>query len=896
MQIKKATHPSRNLFLLSLLFLSFASSTRAAAPKAGEGASLKLRDGWRMQSLWKVPQSGAAISSPGFADVSWYPVSVPTTVVSALVKLKHYPDPDFGMNLRQLPGVTYPVGENFSNVPMRQDSPFMAPWWFRKSFTLPASYKAKTIWLYFGGINYRANIFLNGKQVGTYDDVAGAWRTYEFDITAEARPGGQNVLALEVFSPTEKDLAITFVDWNPSPPDKNMGLFREVEIRTSGPVAIRYPAVMTKLDSDQAAHLTVTALLKNASPKDVNGQLKGKIGEVEFSEDVQLKAGEQKDVVFDPEQVAQLNFDHPRLWWPEQMGSPELYKLQLHFAINGQTSDTAETNFGIREVTSELNSAGKRVFSVNRKKILIRGGGWTPDMMLRENPQRLRDEFAYVRDMGLNTIRLEGKLETEDFFNLADQQGILVMAGWCCCDAWEHWKDWSEEELPIAKASLRDQIYRLRSHPSLLVWLNGSDNPPPPNVEQAYLQIEKDLLWPNPVISSATAVPTTVSGQSGVKMTGPYEYVAPNYWMEDSLTSTHPQTCNPGGCGGGYGFNTETSPGPAIPPIESIHAMLPKEHWWPMDDWWKFHAGGQNFRDLRVFTEALNARYGSANSLEDYSFKSQVQAYEGIRAMFEAYSRNKYTSGGVIQWMLNNAWPSFIWHLYDFYLRPGGGYFAAKTALQPLNPLYGYDDRSIYLVNSRYADASAVRVSTKILNLDMSEKFGNQSTVDVPADGVVKVVSLPEISDLSPTYFVVLKVSDSTGKLLGSNLYWLSTKPETIDWAKSTWFNTPTQSYADFTALSELPKVKLKVTDQSNREGEQEITHVTLENPSKSLAFFIRLKLKKGAAGPEILPVLWQDNYISLLPGEKRELMAKYRASELGGERPVIEVRGWNTE
>jgi len=391
-------------------------------------------------------------------------------------------------------------------------------------------------------------------------------------------------------------------------------------------------------------------------------------------------------------------------------------------------------------------------------------------------------------------------------------------------------------------------------------------------------------------------VPTTVSGQSGVKMTGPYEYVAPNYWMEDSLASTHPQTCNPGGCGGGYGFNTETSPGPAIPPIESIHAMLPKEHWWPMDDWWKFHAGGQNFRDLRVFTEALNARYGAANSLEDYSFKSQVQAYEGIRAMFEAYSRNKYTSGGVIQWMLNNAWPSFIWHLYDFYLRPGGGYFAAKTALQPLNPLYGYDDRSIYLVNSRYTDASTVQVSTKVLNLDMTEKFGNQSTVDVPADGVVKVVSLPEISDLSPTYFVVLKVSDSTGRLLGSNFYWLSTKPETIDWAKSTWFNTPTQSYADFTALSELPKVKLKVTDQSKRDGDQEITHVTLENPSKSLAFFIRLKLKKGAAGPEILPVLWQDNYVSLLPGEKRELTAIYRASELGAERPAIEVKGWNTE
>src|SRR6185437_15253982 len=424
----------------------------------------------------KVEKSGTEISTTRFSDATWYPVSVPTTVVSALVKLKKYPDPDFGINLRKLPGMTYPVGENFSNIAMRQDSPFMVPWWFRKTFLVPSTDKGKTLWLYFGGINYRANIFLNGNQIGTYDDVAGAWRAYEFNITDAALPGRQNVLAVEVFSPTEKDLAITFVDWNPMPPDKVMGLFRDVEIRTSGPVTIRYQAVMSKVDADQKAHLTVTALLKNGSKQNVSGQLKGRIKDVEFSQDVQLHAGERKDVTFDTAEFPQLNLDHPRLWWPAQMGNPELYTLELSFHINGQISDASNTSFGIREVTSELDTANHRIFSVNGKKILIRGGGWSPDMMLRQNPQRLRDEFGYVRDMGLNTIRLEGKLENDDFFNLADQQGILVMAGWCCCDAWEHWPEWTPEELPIAKESLRDQIYRLRGHPSLLVWLNGSDN------------------------------------------------------------------------------------------------------------------------------------------------------------------------------------------------------------------------------------------------------------------------------------------------------------------------------------------------------------------------------------------------------------------------------------
>jgi exo-1,4-beta-D-glucosaminidase len=366
--------------------------------------------------------------------------------------------------------------------------------------------------------------------------------------------------------------------------------------------------------------------------------------------------------------------------------------------------------------------------------------------------------------------------------------------------------------------------------------------------------------------------------------------------MEDALGANHPQNCNPGGCGGGYGFNTETSPGPAVPPIESIQAMLPKEHRWPIDDWWNFHAGGGAFKDIHVFTEALNNRYGAANSLEDYTQKSQVQAYEGIRAMFEAYSRNKYTSGGVIQWMLNNAWPSMIWHLYDYYLRPGGGYFGAKTALQPLDPVYGYDDHAIYVVNSRYNEAKQIKVMTKVLNLDMSEKFSNESTVDVPADGSIKVTSIPEIADLSPTYFLSMRILDQSGKLLGSNFYWLSTKRETIDWSRSNWYTTPTSSYADFTALANLPKVKLTVSSRNERQGAEELTHVVLENPSKNLAFFVRLKVNRGKGGQEILPVMWQDNYLSLLPGEKREITATYRASELGAAVPSVEVRGWNTE
>jgi exo-1,4-beta-D-glucosaminidase len=884
------------LFIILAYFLL--ASSLLAQDAGQKNTKLTLHDGWTLQTSAKVEAKGEVISSAQFSPKGWHEVTVPTTVVAALVKDKTFPDPLFGMNLRDFAGVNYPIGGNFSNIPMASDSPYAVSWWYRKQFSVPESYKGKTIWLKFNGINYRANIFLNGKQIAKSDDVAGAWRTYEFNVTDSAKPGSENVLAVQVYSPTDHDLAITFVDWNPAPPDKNMGLWREVYLTTSGPVALRYPTVVSKLNlPSDMAQLTVTAQVKNGSNQPVKGKVEGEIGSVKFEQDVDLGANEAKDVTFTPDKFSQLVFTSPRLWWPAQMGKPNLYKLTMQFEVNGAVSDESHSQFGIREISSEVNSVGGRVFTINGKKILIRGGGWTPDLMLRENSQRLHDEFKYVEDMGLNTVRLEGKLETQEFFDIADRDGVLVMAGWCCCDFWERWPRWKPQDFEIAKQSLRDQIYRLRSHPSLVMWLNGSDNPPPPDVEQMYLDIEKDLLWPNPVVSSATGKKTSVTGESGMKMSGPYEYVAPSYWQVDTPEGQPGRKlCNPGGCGGGYGFDSETSMGPAVPPIESIKAMVGKDHLWPIDDVWNYHAGGGEFKTIGVFTDALTNRYGKSDNVEDFATKSQMQTYEGVRAMYEAYSRNKYQAAGVIQWMLNNAWPSMIWHLYDYYLRPAGGYFGAKHALEPLHPLYGYDDHSIWLVSSQYEDAKGLKLTTKIYNLDMTEKFSQENPVDAGADSTAKIFALPDIAGLSPTYFLVLKLQDSAGKVVGSNLYWLSTKPETIDWAKSNWWMTPTATYADFTSISQLPKVKLRVSDRSERKGEEGITRVTLENPSKSLAFFVRLKVNKGDKGAEILPVVWEDNYISLLPGEKREVTATYRAGELGAAKATVEISGWNVE
>src|SRR3954467_4384132 len=789
------------------------------------------------------------------------------------------------MNLRDLPGTTFKIGANFVHTPMDPQSPYAVPWWYRKTFRVPTSMSGKRITLKFDGINYRANIWVNGRRLADSTTVAGTYRHYELDITDAVNRSGSNALAVEVFAPTPPDLQTTWVDWNPSPPDKDMGLWQPVSLNASGDVVVRYPMVSSRVDTAtlRSADLTVSAILRNLTPRQVSGSLRGRIGNVSFSRPVTLAANDSTVVRFTPDSFPQLHFANPRLWWPAQLGSPELYQLSLEFVENGRVSDRQNLRFGIREITSESTPKGGRLFRVNGRRILIRGGGWAPDMFFRPQPERQDAQLQYALDMHLNTLRLEGNYEDDRFWRQTDSLGILVMTGWVCCSAWEEWKTWGPEQHAVAEASLRDQIRRLRGHPSALVWLNGSDNPPPADVEQMYLNVEQQEGWPNPTISSASAKPAAFSGASGVKMTGPYDWVPPSYWLQDS---TH---------GGAWAYNTETSPGAAVPPIESIRRMMPqRDIAWPLDSVWLFHAAGGQFTHLLDrFNTALSTRFGAPTSAEDYTKTSQLMTYEGERAMFEAYRRNKYTSTGVIQWMLNNAWPSIYWHLFDWYLRPAGGYFGAKKANEPVHVLYSYDDRSIAVVNSSAAltPIRGVHLHTRVYDIDGTQRLGRDTVIDVPGDSSMRVTTLAEQSTSAP-YLLDLRLIDANGRALSTNLYWLANRMDALS-DSSTWYMTPVKNYADFTALRSMPQAAVNASARFSSSGGKGTARVTLKNPGSSIAFFLRLQVT-GRGGEEALPVLWEDNYISLLPGESRTLTASYNVRDLGGASPNVLVTGWN--
>jgi len=373
-----------------------------------------------------------------------------------------------------------------------------------------------------------------------------------------------------------------------------------------------------------------------------------------------------------------------------------------------------------------------------------------------------------------------------------------------------------------------------------------------------------------------------------VKMTGPYDYVPPAYWYVDTRY------------GGAFGFMTETGPGPAIPPQSSLRKMIPADHLWPIDDVWNFHAGaGRDFNSLKHYNDSMDAIYGAPAGLDDYIKKSQAMAYDGERAMFEAYTRNKYRSSGVIQWMLNNAWPSVVWHLYDYFLQPAGGYFGAKKACEPLHVQYSYDDRTVVVANNEYRDVAGLTVSAELYDVELQKKFSRQVNLDARADSIQVAFAVPEVSPAPKVSFLKLSLNNSAGEVRSSNFYWLPAQLSSFDWdldrTNEHAYYSAVTSYEDLTALNQLPHARVEASATIGHTDDGDTVRVLLHNPSDHLAFQVRLGIREEKRDDEILPVFWQDNYLSLLPNESRMVVARYSGHKLDGH-PQLDVDGWNVE
>lgn len=883
-------------------------------PPAGE---TQLSTGWQLASARDVTAAGSDVSRPDFSGRGWHQVrSMPATVLQALQDDGTYPNPYFGTNL-------------LTEVP--QDL-YQQDWWYRTTFDAPAGHT--TYQLDFPGINYRAEIWLNGHLVAGADDVVGMYVDHQLDVTGWINRGRSNTLAVKV-TPERAlqdvngvELADSWFDWinwnylgyqgpdkNPTNgnsfvADRNAGIWKPVTLRVSGAVAIGDTAVNTDLPlpSTDSARLTIHSAVHNFSTDRVRGVLRATISrpgkpDVRVEQPVSLAPGEQREVSFTPTDFSALVLDHPDLWWPYTMGRPDLYDLRVEFRQYGRAVDATAQRFGVRTITQgrddderfpELGTGGSFYLRVNGRDFLVRGATYTPDLLYRYDPDRDDAILAYARDLGLDMLRLESKIPPVRFVERADELGIPLMVGWMCCNQWEKWSQWDPEDLRVAQDSMRSQVSMLRSHASAFVWANASDGRPPRPVLDDYHDILRDLHWQNAVVDTVSSYTTNAAGErlwDGIQMAGPYSWRPPTYWFSGRYRAAR-------------GASAEQGDNEHIPPFASLTKFIPPDKLWPINDAWYFHAGSNDGNaNLMSIQRAINRRYGWSSSAEEFTRKAQLAHYESTRAQFESFAALGWAGHKMtIYWMLNNHWPSFFGNIFDYYLRPGGAYYGAKTGLRPLSAVFDsyatgdHTQANVTVVNQTPSAATNLRARVRVYDLQGRLRDDRTSpALTVPSGGATPAMTLPRMARDSRVFFVRCELIGDGGDVLSENVYWQSQQNDDVgdpngDFA----FELNQASWADMTALNYMAKVPLEVTAKGSVNGAgQNVVDIRLRNTTTRVAFFERAEVTQTPGGDEILPIEYSDNYVTVFPGETVDVEAVVPSPLVTAN--WVRVTGYNT-
>jgi exo-1,4-beta-D-glucosaminidase len=876
---------------------------------------IELAKNWKLASSNEVQSEGTMVSSAGYNDAGWYPIHrMPATVLQILQEDGVYTDLYVGKNLlEKVPQDLY-----------KQD------WWYRTTFKAPAG---ESYTLEFPGINYRAEIWLNGEKIADNKQVVGMYVAHELNVTQWIKRGSENVLAVRV-TPEQKiqdvtgvELADSWYDWLnwkyvgykgqkrrnswqgvSFVPDRNAGVWKPVYLRVTGNVSVNHALVNSELLlAESSARLTVFTNLRNLSSQPVSGTLKGTISRkgkptIHFEQSVtNLSSGEDRQVEFTPEKFPELIVKNPDLWWPYTMGEPALYDLQLEFVRNKTLSDSAHIRFGIRQITQhrdndehfpEMGKGGNFYLKVNGRDFRVRGGNYTPDILYRYDPEREEDILSYVKDLGINFLRWESKISSEHIIELADEQGIPLMFGWMCCNQWEKWDQWDEECHSVASQSLRSQILMLRPHASVFVWAHASDGIPPEPIRQEYHQILSELHWQNASVDTVSAFARDANRDrvwDGIRMEGPYCWRPPTYWFSGKYPPT-------------FGSTVEQGDNEHIPTLESLKKFIPKDELWPINTTWYMHAGAwADNSSLGNIKLALEKRYGPSTNVEDFVRKAQLAQYENTRAQLENWAASSWeTHKMVFYWMLNSHWPSFYGNLIDYYLSPGGVYYGAKKALRPLSVVFDYyatGDNShakIIVFNQTPDDVSGLRIRVRVYDLDGKVRDDRSTNgIVVSYNGATQVMSLPRYPESTPVFFVRCQLFDDSGKLVVDNTYWQSQKDDDLGVRKNDAYMTMRQDkWADMTALNTMDPVTVEIEALQKKIGTENHITIRLHNPSEHIAFFERATISTVRDGNEILPIKYDDNYITIYPGETAEI---HGIIWKGVKPRWIKLEGYNT-
>jgi Exo-beta-D-glucosaminidase Ig-fold domain/Glycosyl hydrolases family 2/Glycosyl hydrolases family 2, TIM barrel domain/Glycosyl hydrolases family 2, sugar binding domain len=773
-----------------------------------------------------------------------------------------YPEPLYGENNRP------------DKIP---DSLSRTPYWYRTVFEVPKSYGGKHVWLNFEGINFSAQVWVNGKQMGT---VKGAFHRGIFDISTAAEPGKKAVLAVLVSpqphpgDPHEhtirdgvgKNGGITAIDgptflstigwdWIPAIRDRDTGIWQKVFISASGPVVIKDPLVTTDLPLPKVdtADVSIQTKLDNISDVPQKGVLKGSFGDMSFQQAVEVAPRSSQTISLDPRTTAVLHLSHPKLWWPNGYGPQNLYTLHLSFEVDGKDSDSRDVNFGIRKFTYEVPDSPNLTISVNGVRVFVRGGNWGLDEAMKRNPrERLEAQIRMHQLANLNMIRnWVGQSTSEDFYELCDKYGLLV---------WDEFFQPNPSDGPdpddfdTYMANVREKILRFRNHPSIVLWCARNEGNPPKKIDDA-LHVLMSELEPTRLYQANSA-----DGR-GVNSHGPYHWRTPReFYVYDEA------------------FKTEIG-SVSVPTLESIHGMMPEKDWETINDDWAEHDFAKGASGGDSYPQMIADRYGKVANLADFVRKSQLANYEAFRAMYEGRNAKLFhPTTGVLTWMSNPAQPSFVWQLYHHDLEPNSALFAVKKAAEPIHIQLNEGNGEVEVINNLDTSLDGARAHLAIYNLDGSLQYQHDFDGSAPASVATTLGAISWPANLSAVHFVKLELRDAAGKQISDNFYWRGL-PEQQD---------------DLKALGSLPTVTLDAkVARSDAEGKS-ILSVTLHNPGAQVALMAHVQLRRKKSGERVLPVYYSDNYVSLLPNESRTITIEVATPDLKGEEALVLVDGWN--
>ncbi len=833
------------------------------APAAETNGRMHLAAGaWRLQRDSLVAAKGEAISTPGFLDKEWIPATVPGTVLSSYWNIGAIPDPNFGDNQLQI-----------------SDSFFCSDFWYRDEFTAPASARGKRVFLNFDGINWKADVYVNGSKAGR---IEGGFMRGKFDVTSLVHAGAKNALAVHIErNATPAPVKVATLqstgpnggllgadnptyhasigwDWIPTVRGRNIGIWADVYLTTSAAVTIENPFVNTTLPLPDVsrADVSVEATLVNHERTQVAGTLRGRFGTAAFELPVTLDAGARKIVKLDPNNAPALRLANPKLWWPAGYGDQNLYDVQLSFVAGGATSDSKAFKAGVRQFTYSEDDNTLRMW-INGRRFVPRGGNWGfPESNLRYRAREYDAAVRYHKEMNFTMIRnWVGQTGDEAFYDACDCWGIVV------------WQDFwlanpvdgpNPDDNDLFLRNARDYVLKIRSHPSIGLYCGRNEGVPPKPVDDGIRALLAELHPGLHYIPSSADDNQRGGGTYVVTGHGPYRaQTVKSYFTDRATPKMHSEMGMPN-----------------VPTIESLKLMLPESAMWPQNLIWALHdftqAGAQAGAS---FNGIINDSYGGANNVNEWDQYAQFVNYDGHRAMFEAQSKNRM---GLLIWMSHPAWPCMVWQTYDYYFEPTAAYFGAKKASEPLHIQWNAGTDNVEIVNYSGGNVTGLTALVQILNMDGSVKWERSAQVDSKEDSVLTPIKMEYAQGLTPTHFIRLKLTHGS-QLISGNFYLHGTEED------------------NFKAIRDLPKVKLEATTKAAQHGSKWLLTTELYNPSAQPALMVRLKAVREKTGDRILPVIYSDNYVPLMPGERRTITTEFSNADTRGERPKITVEGYNT-